>query len=82
MSATLYIPGAWSITTVGTGFDLIDAANNGTPQTPQKTPCAVPSGNHLSMGASVQWAAVNLFNSGGGGVWGANQIKSSGFDHV
>jgi hypothetical protein len=49
------------------------AANNGTPQTPQKTPCAVPSGNHLSMGASVQVATVNPFTSGGGGVWGANQ---------
>ena len=45
-------------------------ANNGTPQ---KTPCAVPSGNHLSMGASVQVATVNPFTSGGGGVWGANQ---------
>ena len=47
----------------------LKAANNGTPQTPQKTPCAVPSGNHLSMGASVQVATVNPFTSGGGGVW-------------
>ena len=50
-----------------------NAANNGTPQTPQKTPCAVPSGNRLSLGASVQVATVNPFTSGGGGVWGANQ---------
>jgi hypothetical protein len=50
-----------------------DAANNGTPQTPQKTPCAVPRGNHLSMGVSGQVATVNPFTSGGGGVWGANQ---------
>ena len=48
-------------------------ANNSTPQTPQKTPCAAPSGKHLSMGVAVQVATVNPFTSGGGGVWGGNQ---------
>ena len=45
----------------------------GTPQTPQKPPCAVPSGKHLSMGVSVNGATVNPLTSGGGVVLGGNQ---------
>jgi hypothetical protein len=36
-------------------------------------PCAVPSGNHLSMGVSGNVATVNPFTSEGGFVWGRNQ---------
>jgi RHS repeat-associated protein len=62
----------WSAPSGGPGSPP-GGPNNGDPQTPQKTPCAVPSGNHLSMGASGNVATVNPFTSGGGGVWGANR---------
>jgi hypothetical protein len=40
-------PFAWLV-----GQAIAVAPNNGTPETPQKTPCAVPGGSHLSMGVS------------------------------
>ena len=66
---------------------MANAANNGTNCTPltkgcsnvptaqqlAQAQCAVPSGNHLSMGTSLNVATVNPFTSGGGFVVGANR---------